>query len=62
MVGYFMNRYHIICMRTRQRLNEAIKQTEIGLESIDQPDTRQSLEQALESLEEGLESLDKSSG
>jgi hypothetical protein len=47
-------------MISAQRLNEAIKQTELALEDIDHPDTRQQLEQGLDSLKRTMELLDDS--
>jgi hypothetical protein len=49
-------------MKTRQRVSEAIKQTELALENIDNPDTRQKLEQGLDSLKLGLKSLKEGPG
>ena len=49
-------------MEVTNRLQEAIKQTDLAIEDVSQPDVRRDLEQARESLREGLESLDERGG
>jgi ribosomal protein L1 len=41
-----------------KRLNEAIKQTRIGKEEVDDPEVLEELEQALEALQNAVEALE----
>jgi hypothetical protein len=46
-------------MDTPNRIQEAIKQTDIAIREVSQPDVRRELEQARENLREALESVDE---
>jgi hypothetical protein len=47
-------------MGPSDRLAEAIKQTQIAFEEIDDSDTKKEVEQGLDSLKSGLESYNRS--
>jgi len=49
-------------MEVKNRLQEAIKQTRIAKQEVENSEVSQDLEQALESLQNGLEALEKEGG